>query len=432
MATQPRPPRPLWRDWRFYVPAILIPVIGIVMGVMGPSWFGEKLADFAMSVQPMSLTTYPGGAVQTQVNVADVHGYDHEVLLSCDEQPPGIIVTFIPLGGPKPSYQSTITVTVKDGVAPGDYSVHITGTGSSGERHDCIFIVTVKPPPTPTPAETVTVSSTVTTTAPPQTVTGTTPAPEPQAAITYPRDNTEVSGYESVLGTSSDIPAGSELWLIVYLPSTHRYYPHSAPVNLEPNGDWSSPLYIGGPEDAGLTAHVMLYLVDTDAGQALRDYLTASEADQEWPGLDGLPAGAAQQDSVKVTRQSAPTTTPTAKGTITYPLANSSVSREETLTGTFQDLPEDAGLWIFVYIPSIGRYYPQSMPVTPDGNGTWSFYTFIGGPNDAGLDFELVLVLADPAATQALLDYQAAQPGAGIPSLPAGAAELDRVPVTRR
>jgi hypothetical protein len=57
---------------------------------------------------------------------------------------------------------------------------------------------------------------------------------------------------------------------------------------------------------------------------------------------------------------------------------------------------------------------------------------FVGQPNEAGKEFDVVVIAADGSASNAPEKYLDRRNSAGLPRLPDGAFELHRVTVTRK
>lgn len=108
----------------------------------------------------------------------------------------------------------------------------------------------------------------------------------------------------------------------------------------------------------------------------------------------------------------------------------------EVIKGTSQALPAGTAIWVFVFIPHVGRYYPQNNPVDMQVNGEWSSVAFIGQETDAGMKADIVAVVADKSAQQAIFSYlqnaRDTQNFAGLERIPEGALIYDRITVERK
>jgi hypothetical protein len=119
---------------------------------------------------------------------------------------------------------------------------------------------------------------------------------------------------------------------------------------------------------------------------------------------------------------------------ITSPLNNGEAGPTQQMTGTAPSISSGQTLWIFVYVPSVQRWYPQTPPVTVENDGSWTYRPGIGTSADNGKIFLLQAVIADSNATTAVNDYLNSGPRTGWPgmrALPAGASIADQVSVTR-
>jgi hypothetical protein len=122
----------------------------------------------------------------------------------------------------------------------------------------------------------------------------------PQNGATIPQASIDIEG------TSTDIPAGQALWIMVYPHGVNRYYPQDKrdlPIVMMANGDWSAQAIVGSDTDSGLEFKLFAVLADEKAIKAIIDYLDASRAKGSWDGLVQLPDGATICDKVSVTRK---------------------------------------------------------------------------------------------------------------------------------
>lgn len=117
---------------------------------------------------------------------------------------------------------------------------------------------------------------------------------------------------------------------------------------------------------------------------------------------------------------------------IVYPSDGGNAGPTEPMSGT---APQGQTLRMVLFIPSIGKYYPQEVPVTVNKDGSWYYRCTIGGDQDNGKQFEVQLVTADASANQAFDTYIATSKAKnsfdGISALPAGATVANKVDVTR-
>lgn len=158
------------------------------------------------------------------------------------------------------------------------------------------------PTPTPTPAPSGTpipTNTLVPTGTPPPTQTPTVVTLQ----ISQPIEGAKINQTETVKGNSQNIPAGSVIWIVVFLPSTGRYYPQNFPADVQANGDWTSLCYIGQANDSGLKAEFIVVLADKSAQDAFNAYLQDAKDKNDYSGLERLPAGATIYQRISVTRK---------------------------------------------------------------------------------------------------------------------------------
>jgi hypothetical protein len=115
-----------------------------------------------------------------------------------------------------------------------------------------------------------------------------------------------------------------------------------------------------------------------------------------------------------------------------------------TVRGTVHEPLSGRSIWIVTATPGINRYYPQGSwrpdrlgpaSTTPDGRWT-SPSVYLGDPKrDRGRHFDVIAILADQSAEDSLWEYlkEGSRTGSfpGIPELPGGAEEYDRVEIVR-
>jgi hypothetical protein len=122
--------------------------------------------------------------------------------------------------------------------------------------------------------------------------------------IVYPSNNSMVNLSERIQGSSTRIPKEHAVWVIVMPHEVNRYYPQDSEASVQKNGIWNSLAHIGIEEDAGKgkTFHIIAVLADKAAQDSFRAYL-AHGKEKGWSGMENLPQGATQYDSVIVTRK---------------------------------------------------------------------------------------------------------------------------------
>jgi hypothetical protein len=122
--------------------------------------------------------------------------------------------------------------------------------------------------------------------------------------------------------------------------------------------------------------------------------------------------------------------------TITKPVEGGKVDQFVTIGGNSQALPAKTVIWVVVYLPTVGRYYPQNVPADVQANGDWASITYIGQENDSGLAADIIVVIADKNAQDTfnayLSDARDKSNFSGLEKLPKGAVIYDRISVSRR
>jgi hypothetical protein len=134
-----------------------------------------------------------------------------------------------------------------------------------------------------------------------------------------------------------------------------------------------------------------------------------------------------------------PTPTPTpaaAEVKVTSPAKDSTVSMSEMVSGTSRNVPAGEKIWVVVYVHDVRRYYPQNDAAVVQPDGAWNSPASFGVPRDRGLKFDALAVTVDAAAEGAFRSYLKGATDRndfpGLPQLPPGATQRDRVTVTRR
>jgi hypothetical protein len=113
---------------------------------------------------------------------------------------------------------------------------------------------------------------------------------------------------------------------------------------------------------------------------------------------------------------------------ISFPGDHAEVGPTETIEGSSCRLPPAQEIWIVVYSPEDQLYFPNRFKAAVQADGRWNARdTKIGGKNDRGKDFEVIVALADASGG---LRLSAATDG--IYNLPPGVRIFQRIAVTRR
>ena len=314
----------------------------------------------------------------------------------------GINITFDPsILEPSQTIESTATIIVASTVSKGNYEITITGSGNDGKVHSCNFQLTVQ-----------------------------SENPQPTIQIISPNNGDGVDISINVQGTSQNIPTGQVIWVIVHQGSL--YYPMPNPAIIQNNGEWSSATIIGGKSDTGKQFDIYVVLANQTAQDQFNTYNTNSKIQGIYPGTDKLPVGAVSYCEITVIRNPPPT-----EISISYPTNGSTVSKLITVQGTSQSIPTSQAIWAIVYIPKISLYYPMPAAAVVDQTGAWTTPVTLGGQNDTGLEYDIIMVLANQAGQDALKAYntnsELTSPGnyPGLGQYPAGLTEYSRVVVIR-
>lgn len=106
--------------------------------------------DFSLQLSPASLTLTPGQNAQVNVAVVASGGFNGAVSLSLSGAPAGVTGSFNP--NPTTS-SSTLSLSVGQGIAPGNYTLSIRGSSGGLTREASLTLsITTQPPPPPPPA----------------------------------------------------------------------------------------------------------------------------------------------------------------------------------------------------------------------------------------------------------------------------------------
>lgn len=120
---------------------------------------------------------------------------------------------------------------------------------------------------------------------------------------------------------------------------------------------------------------------------------------------------------------------------IVYPKSGGNVGPTEPMSGTATAPPSGQELRMALYIPSVGKYYPQEEPIVVNPDGSWYYRCSIGSSGDNGKQFQIIVVSADSNAQSAFDSYIANGKKTGdypgMAALPGGATNLASATVTR-
>lgn len=120
--------------------------------------------------------------------------------------------------------------------------------------------------------------------------------------ITTPINLQRVDILIPVRGTYQDLPAGQEIWILVYPLEVGKYYPQDQVEYLD-NNRWSSSATIGLNGEKGKSFYIYAVLADKQAQQVLKDYTEQAKNTNDSPGMPELVEGARICTSVTVTRK---------------------------------------------------------------------------------------------------------------------------------
>lgn len=141
------------------------------------------------------------------------------------------------------------------------------------------------------------------------------PPVEVQASITSIEncaDDLPIDTLFPLSGTYTGDVTGKELWMLVYTPNL-LYFPQAADICANQsttfaNGQWTETIRLGGPESPPETYHIVAVVVDADspASQAFHNYLREGCETDVYKGLNVIPAGATELDSIIVRTDTLP------------------------------------------------------------------------------------------------------------------------------
>jgi hypothetical protein len=127
--------------------------------------------------------------------------------------------------------------------------------------------------------------------------------------------------------------------------------------------------------------------------------------------------------------------TPDPQIAITAPAEGGQVGHVDVVSGTAKHLPDGRALWAVIRPMMSPRLHPQAGPIGVDTTGRWSIACTFGLPDQVGLQFAVLVVVANAEAQQHFNTYLAAAATANFPgmgTMPPGATQVTTVTVTRR
>jgi len=309
--------------------------------------------------------------------------------------------------------------------------------------------ITVAPSPTPTPAVNLT------------------PMAEPKAAstltltawITNPLANSQVAQFTTVTGGySADLT--EDIWIFVQ-DSGGRYYPATMFLHQETDdckvegvvkrdGQWEMPALFGDSKSVGKAFNILLTTASPAASQLISEKQRTFCLIRDFPGFQTLPDGITVIQRVKVIRGSEvggplpdvlnAQLPATGIASLTNVTDQNKLASNTMITGTQTGLT--GNIWVLVYVYN-GRWYPQSIdPCLSDHirieNDQWWTKVGLGGKEDIGRPFDIVVIVADNNANRFFEETQAVgcrdnyYPGLRTLQLPKGIAVMSRYRVYRK
>jgi hypothetical protein len=110
---------------------------------------------------------------------------------------------------------------------------------------------------------------------------------------------------QTVWGVASRIPAGSQIWAVIYAHHpTNRYYPQKGLITPDLEGNWIiRDIRIGNANNVGYKFDIIALMLNKSEQKEFTDYFNESNAVGSWPGMQQLPSvGIIAYDNVTVTR----------------------------------------------------------------------------------------------------------------------------------
>ncbi len=122
--------------------------------------------------------------------------------------------------------------------------------------------------------------------------------------ITYPVDASDVVSSEMVKGVAQNIPNDKQIWVIVYVPASNRYYPMEHSVAFLSGDEWQCQTFIGITNNTGERFDIFAVLADQSAQEQINYYYqnTINPSLGYYPGITSLPTGSTIMDTIRVIR----------------------------------------------------------------------------------------------------------------------------------
>lgn len=363
-----------------WVIGIVIAIIAIVVPIL-IFLSTPHLPDFVISVTPLTGTVNPGGSIPFAINLECQNGYNKDVLLSYSGEPAGVIISFDQSKVNFEDTTTTVTVNVAANVSPNSYDITFLGRGSDGKERTSVYTLIVSSHST--------------------------------SDFSISVDPTQGSALQ-----------GGSIQTVVTIASVNGY---SKDASLSVSGQPSGAQVTFNPTSLRPSQTTSTMTITLSDNVQVGDYDLIIKAE----GNDG------KSNQVTYTLTISQTSHPVTTVDITTPVNGTTVSKNTTVQGTALRIPSGQVIWPIIYVHSVALYYPMASAVTVSQSGFWQTTITIGGPNDTGQPFDIIMITADQAGKDALVAYnqdvEKNHPGdyPGMPQLPAGLTEYDRVTVIR-
>ncbi|MDR3574325.1 MAG: hypothetical protein P4L50_10705 [Anaerolineaceae bacterium] len=272
---------------------------------------------------------------------------------------------------------------------------------------------------TPSPSPSFTPPVTITNTPSPSPTTTATPGP--LASITSLKNGDSITEFVDLLGGYSAEAADKPVWIFVQ-EQVGTYWiqsmdPCKGSGTSKVNGKWEIFMGVGVASSEG-PFDIVLTVADEAANNYLAETLINQCKTNKYTGLPALPSGVSEIQRIKVYRHKVvnpadaygpapelPNAGLPGLISLIYPAAGVKVSPVETVSGTVSGANDK--VWVLVHT-FYGKWFPQSnVPCIGDdthfdASGGWSVKTILGGDQDKGKPFDVVVVLANEQANQIL------------------------------